>query len=237
MIFMKYMKLVAVAAIAAIAFIGSEQMRAEQPSMDGNELERAMGTVLGDALNSSVNQISRLGVDVNREELVKAVMTVLNGGDTGFTPTQANAYVNQYIDSVQSATAARPLSEESQAAFLEKAAAEPGAMVLPSGLVFRIITEGEGAMPTDDDSVRLLYTGSLSNGEIFDETEEPVVFTVRNLVEGFTEGLKMMKPGGIYEITFPAALGYGQRGVPGAIPANAALQFRIHMLDVIPGQK
>lgn len=192
-----------------------------------------MGTVLGNALDRSISQITAMGIPVDRQQVINTVLKVLDGKDTGLTVSEADALISQYIDSVRS-EAQKPLSDESQAAFLKEAAAEPGAVVMPSGLVFRIITEGEGPMPGDDNSVRLLYTGSLSNGTVFDSTDEPVVFTVLNLVPGFTEGLKMMKPGGTYVITFPASLGYGADGIPGAIPGNAVLQFRVELLGILP---
>lgn len=237
---MKIRNFIAIAALAAIAFISSpdalaKKQKPAEPEPDPNayKLERAMGTVLGYALNRSVDQIEQMGIKVERQQVINTVLQVLDGKQTGFSLNEADALIAQYVDSVR-AEANKPLSEESQTAFLAEAAAQPGAITLPSGLVFNIITEGEGAMPGDDDSVRLLYTGSLSSGEVFDSTEEPVTFTVQNLVEGFTEGLKMMKPGGIYEITFPASLGYGPNGIPGAIPGNAALKFRINLLEVLP---
>ena len=209
---MKFKVFIAIAAIAAIAFIGSADISAKKQKNSAADtdpeayrLEQAMGTVLGTALNR-----------------------------TGFTLAEADNLIAQYVDSVR-AEANKPLTPESQAAFLEQAASEPGAITMPSGLVFQVITEGEGAMPADNDSVRLLYTGSLSDGQVFDTTEEPVVFTIQNLVQGFTEGLKMMKPGGTYVITFPASLGYGESGIPGAIPGNAALKFRINLLETLPG--
>ncbi|MDE6098672.1 MAG: FKBP-type peptidyl-prolyl cis-trans isomerase [Muribaculaceae bacterium] len=235
---MNFRKIIAIAAVAAIAFIGTtdvsaKKQKANAEEADGYRLERAMGTVLGTALNRSVEQISSMGIKVDRENVIAAVLKVLDGKDTGFTLPEADALIGEYVDSVRR-EANKPYDEESQAEFLAKAALEPGATVMPSGLVFRIITEGEGAMPGDNDSVRLLYSGSLSNGGVFDSTDEPVVFTVQNLVLGFSEGLKMMKPGGIYEITFPAALGYGEGGIPGAIPGNAALKFRVELIEVLP---
>lgn len=227
---MKHNRFLAIAAAAAIAFSSLASGSAREQS---GQLEAAMGTVLGNALTRSIDQIASLGIPVDRNQVITTVLKVLNGKETGFTLAEADALIGQYVDSVR-AEANKPLSEESQAAFLEKAAAEPGAMLLPSGLVFKVVTEGEGLMPDDKDSVKLLYSGSLSNGEVFDSTDEPVTFTVRNLVPGFTEGLKMMKPGGKYEITFPAALGYGERGIPGAIPGNAALKFTVTLLEIIP---
>ena len=53
-------------------------------------------------------------------------------------------------------------------------------------------------------------------------------------VPGFSEGLKLMKPGGRYRIVIPASLGYGAQGVPGDIPPNAALDFHIDLLEILP---
>ena len=163
---MKFKVFIAIAAIAAIAFIGSADISAKKQknsAADTNpeayRLERAMGTVLGTALNRQV---------------ISTVLKVLDGQDTGFTLAEADNLIAQYVDSVR-AEANKPLTPESQAAFLEQAASEPGAITMPSGLVFQVITEGEGAMPADNDSVRLLYTGSLSDGQVFDTTEEPRV--------------------------------------------------------------
>ena len=102
-----------------------------------------------------------------------------------------------------------------------------------SGLVFETLVEGVGEHPVLNGKVKLLYTGRLSDGTVFDSTEEPVIFDVARLVKGFTEGLLLMRPGGIYRLFIPAELGYGARGIEGAIPGNAALDFEVKLLEVI----
>lgn len=89
-------------------------------------------------------------------------------------------------------------------------------------------------MPTDADKVRVMYTGRLADGTVFDETDRPVEFPLKGLVPGFTEGLKLMKTGGEYRLFIPPQLGYGQRGAAGVIPPGAALDFTVRLLDVIP---
>ena len=131
-----------------------------------------------------------------------------------------------YVDSVFSSAA--------QQAFVDKAAAAEGAVRTPSGLVFQVIVEGEGVTPVSGDDAVLNYVGSFSDGSVFDRTDEPVTFDVDRLVPGFSEGLKMMRTGGKYRIVIPASLGYGERGVPGDIPPNAALDFTIELLQVVP---
>lgn len=100
--------------------------------------------------------------------------------------------------------------------------------------MFQVIVEGEGVTPVSGDDVVLNYVGAFSDGSVFDRTEEPVKFDVDRLVPGFTEGLKMMRPGGKYRIVIPSSLGYGERGIPGDVPPNAALDFTIELLQVVP---
>ncbi|MDE6557251.1 MAG: FKBP-type peptidyl-prolyl cis-trans isomerase, partial [Duncaniella sp.] len=104
----------------------------------------------------------------------------------------------------------------------------------PSGLVFQVITEGEGAMPQSGERVKVNYTGRLSDGTVFDQTDAPVTFDVDRLVPGFTEGLKMMRPGGTYRLVIPASLGYGDTGAAGVIPPGAALDFTVELVEVVP---
>ena len=115
---------------------------------------------------------------------------------------------------------------------MRQQASRKGVVTTPSGLLFEVVTEGEGNMPQSADKVTITYAGRLADGTMFDRSEQPVEFDVDRLVPGFTEGLKMMKPGGVYRIYIPASLGYGAEGIPGAIPGNAALVFDIKLLGV-----
>lgn len=106
--------------------------------------------------------------------------------------------------------------------------------MMPSGLLFEIITEGEGPHPADTDIVKVTYTGRLSDGTVFDSSDRPVQFPVNRLVPGFTEGLKLMKPGGEYRIFIQPALGYGDKGASGIIPPGAVLDFTVKLLEILP---
>lgn len=239
---MKISQLLTVAAIAATAVLSPVRVSATTDSpqaeshaeaiTDDARLARAMGTVLGSAVKQSIDQFVLAGMPVDRQLVLQTLMAYVEGQPTGYDLRSADEFISDYLARRRAATNVI-LSDETQQAFLAEAAAVEGAVTMPSGLVFRVITEGEGVMPTDGDSVSVDYVGRLSDGTVFDATESPVVFTVGNLVPGFVEGLKMMKPGGTYEVTFPASLGYGAEGVPGAIPGNAALQFTVQMHEVM----
>ena len=115
------------------------------------------------------------------------------------------------------------------------AAKEPGAVVSPSGLVFRSLREGKGASPTAADVVKVHYRGTLASGKEFDSSYtrgEPAQFPLGGVIPCWTEGVQKMKVGGKAQLVCPAAIAYGSRGAGGVIPPNATLQFEVELLAV-----
>jgi FKBP-type peptidyl-prolyl cis-trans isomerase FkpA len=124
---------------------------------------------------------------------------------------------------------------ESQA-YLDKAAAEPGAVKTDSGLIYRDLRAGSGASPKATDTVKVNYRGTLTNGTEFDSSysrNEPAQFALNGVIRCWTEGLQRMKVGGKAELVCPADLAYGDRGQSG-IPPGSTLIFQVELLD-IPG--
>jgi peptidylprolyl isomerase/FKBP-type peptidyl-prolyl cis-trans isomerase FklB len=122
-------------------------------------------------------------------------------------------------------------------AFLARNAAAPGIHLTASGLQYRILRSGpaDGLAPGPADEVKVNYEGKLLSGEVFDSSFErgtPAVMTVRGLIPGWTEALRMMRPGDEWQIFLPPALGYGAKGA-GPIPPGAVLVFRIEVLGVL----
>lgn len=194
----------------------------------------AAAAILGTALKGSIENIEQLGAKLDRKALMDMLGRIVDGQEPPYSYEKAYSIIDHQVMELQRAYIDSVFSAENQKAFVDAAASAEGAIVTPSGLVFRVITEGEGVTPASGDDVRLNYSAKFSDGSEFDRTEEPVVFDVDNLVPGFTEGLKMMRPGGKYHIVIPSSLGYGTQGIPGEIPPNAALDFTIELLQVIP---
>lgn len=193
------------------------------------------GILQGLTIAQRLEQMRQLGFPIDTARFVDALAAALAGRPTGFTPASADRYLSDFMArSVEAQQAADTLSVESQKAFLARESAREGAVTTPAGLIFQVITEGEGDGPTLNDAVKVVYTGRLYNGEVFDSSDgEEVTFPVSGLVPGFTQGLLMMKPGGTYRIIIPAELGYGPRGTAGVIPGNAALDFTITLNEVL----
>ncbi len=121
-------------------------------------------------------------------------------------------------------------------ATLDAAAKEPGAVVTPSGLVYRSLKDGTGTSPKASDSVKVNYRGTFPDGKEFDSSykrNEPIVFGLNQVIKCWTEGVQRMKVGGKAKLTCPAAIAYGERGAGGGlIPPNATLLFEVELLGI-----
>ena len=104
----------------------------------------------------------------------------------------------------------------------------------PSGLQYRVIKQGTGAMATDTTEVEVHYEGKLIDGTVFDSSYrrgKPATFHPDQVIKGWTEALKMMPEGSVYELYIPYNLGYGERGTQ-SIPPYSTLIFKVELLKV-----
>ncbi|MCD8387893.1 MAG: FKBP-type peptidyl-prolyl cis-trans isomerase [Bacteroidales bacterium] len=197
----------------------------------------AAATALGSMVKENVDRLNHIGIPINYDVFATTFTQVLKGEDTGMTPDQANEYMSRLFYEAQAARMkADTVSVASQKEFLAKMAAQEGAVTYPSGVILIVETEGEGPMPTADDTVLVSYSGRLSDGTVFDDTYgQAVEFPVSGLIPGFTEGLEHMHPGGTYRLIIPADQGYGTHGA-GPIPGNAALDFTVTLEGIETAQ-
>jgi len=121
------------------------------------------------------------------------------------------------------------------AEYLAKAATENGAKKTDSGLIFKDLKTGDGPMPKATDKVKVHYTGTLTDGTVFDSSVqrgEPAEFPLNGVIKCWTEGVQMMKKGGKARLVCPSDIAYGDRGAPPKIPGGATLVFEVELLDI-----
>jgi FKBP-type peptidyl-prolyl cis-trans isomerase FklB len=120
-------------------------------------------------------------------------------------------------------------------AFLAANKAKEGVVTLPSGLEYKILTEGTGPKPTQNDTVTCNYRGTLLNGTEFDSSYKrghPETFPVSGVIKGWTEALQLMPVGSKWQLFIPADMAYGDRGAGGDIGPGETLIFEVELLSI-----
>lgn len=118
--------------------------------------------------------------------------------------------------------------------FLKNYAKQKGVKSTASGLLYKVIKEGDGAMPTDTSEVEVHYEGKLVDGTVFDSSYkrgETATFAVNQVIKGWSEAVKLMKVGAEYEVCLPYEIAYGERGTRG-IPPYSTLIFKIELKGI-----
>ena len=120
--------------------------------------------------------------------------------------------------------------------FLDANKKKEGVVTLPSGLQYKVIKAGTGAVPKATDTVKTHYRGTLISGTEFDSSykrNEPAEFPVGGVIKGWTEALQLMKTGSKWQLYIPSELAYGENGAGADIPPNAVLTFDIELLEIV----
>ncbi len=135
-------------------------------------------------------------------------------------------------------TTAQDLAEKNRKegeAFLEANKNKEGVVTLPSGLQYKIMTEGKGKKPAVDDRVVCHYRGTFINGTEFDSSfkrNQPSTFPVNGVIKGWTEALQLMPVGSKWQLFIPYNLAYGEKGRPPLIEPCTMLIFEVELIAI-----
>ena len=119
-------------------------------------------------------------------------------------------------------------------AWMAANAKKPGVKTLPSGVQYKVIKEGNGAMPSDTSTVKVNYEGRLIDGTVFDSSYkrgEAVTLRANQVIKGWTDALVHMPAGSVWEVYIPQELAYGDRE-QGQIKPYSPLVFKIELISV-----
>jgi len=207
-----------VASTLALAFAAT--FPSHSLAVENEDVFFSLGVAVGRSLTEFQLTADELAV------VQKGLLEVVNGG-TVAEPTEDQM---KKLTEIRNARMAK-LSED----FLTKVTAEPGAQVRDSGLIFFDSEPGSGNSPTDSDTVKVHYHGTLANGAVFDSSidrGQPAEFPLNRVIACWTEGVGLMKVGGKARLVCPPGIAYGDRGAPPTIPGGAVLSFEVELLEI-----
>jgi FKBP-type peptidyl-prolyl cis-trans isomerase FklB len=193
----------------------------------------ALGMNLGTNLHKQ-------SVPVDPNILLRGLKDALAGGKTALTEDQARAALVEVQNEMRKKQqeemhAAGEASKKEGDAFLAANKAKEGVVTLPSGLQYKILTQGTGPKPTATDSVVCNYRGTLINGTEFDSSYkrgEPTTFPVSGVIKGWTEALQLMPVGSKWQLFVPSDLAYGERSPGPEIAPDSTLIFEVELLSI-----
>ncbi|MBI3621112.1 MAG: FKBP-type peptidyl-prolyl cis-trans isomerase [Nitrospirae bacterium] len=206
---------------------------APAPTSKKDKISYSIGVNIGTSLKQQE-------LDVNTDALVAGLKDALSGGKTKLTQDEVKQVLTDFQQEMQAKMQERmqqtaDKNKKDGEVFLAENKKKSGVKTLPSGLQYKIITEGKGASPKETDTVSTNYKGTLIDGTEFDSSYkrgEPATFPVNGVIKGWTEALQLMKVGSKWQLVIPPDLAYGPRGAGQVIGPNSTLVFEVELLSI-----
>jgi len=190
------------------------------------------------------NTMKKQSMDIDPDVLAKGLKDAFTGGKTLMTEQEVTETLNglrmeMMAKQQERMKEAGEKNKKEGEAFLAENKKKEGVVTLPSGLQYKVITEGTGKMPKLTDTVTVNYKGTLIDGTEFDSSYkrgQPATFPVNGVIPGWTEALQLMKEGSKWQVFIPSNLAYGERGAGNQITPNAVLIFDVELISVKSGE-
>ncbi|MEK6672779.1 MAG: FKBP-type peptidyl-prolyl cis-trans isomerase [Nitrospirota bacterium] len=222
-------------ALLAIGFLTAIVDAAEKQALKDqkDKISYSLGADIG-------NSLKRQSIEINPDALVLGLRDVLSNSKTLLTDKEMQEILAGFRKEMMAKQAEqfKAMSEKNKRegeAFLAENKRKDGVITLPSGLQYKVIKAGTGAVPKETDTVVVHYTGTLINGNEFDSSYkrgEPASFSVNGIIQGWKEALLMMKTGSKWQLFIPSSLAYGERGAGRDIGPNSALIFEVELVSI-----
>ena len=179
--------------------------------------------------------------DLDLDAFILGLKTAAQGGKSALTDEEMARVLTQHkkqsdakqlIELKKKADANAKIGAE----FLAANAKKQGVQTTKSGLQYQILKPGTGQSPKANSIVKVNYEGRLIDGTVFDSSiarNQTAEFQVSQVIQGWTEGLQLMKEGAEYRFFIPAQLGYGQIGSGDVIEPNSTLIFDVELIEIL----
>ena len=178
-------------------------------------------------------QLAQMGAtDINTDDFGQAIKDAISG-QLQLDEQEAQMIVQDFFQRKSEEQAKNAKAEGEN--FLAENGKKEGVVVLPSGLQYQVLREGNGNKPSATDQVECHYEGTLINGQVFDSSYkrgQTATFGLNQVIKGWTEGLQLMQEGAKYRFFIPYHLAYGAQGAGQNIPPYATLIFDVELVKV-----
>lgn len=236
----KSLSLLLAAAVAiAVSGCNDESSSAEKaapaaPQSDLQQFSYSVGVMLArDMQRKGVNE---LDVDA----MGTAIRDVLGGKPLQLSDEQMQGALEKAAQKMMEQRLAESKAKADQAKqagekYLAENGAKEGVVTLPSGIQYKVLTEGSGEKPTLESTVVAHYHGTLVDGTVFDSSYDrgtPATFALGRVVQGWQEVLPLMPVGSKWQVAIPSELAYGEAGAPPKIGGNETLLFDIELIEI-----
>jgi len=199
-----------------------------------------LGMMIGNQLNT-MYQNATASLSGSQEDIIITRELVLSGFIDAFknesllTPDNANKIIEDDSRLILQKKNASKIEENDK--FMAEKAKETGVkQVIGSKVLYKVLTEGHGSVPTSEEATVVVhYEGYLPNGTKFDSSYDrnsPAEFKLNQVIRGWTEALLQMPIGSVWMVYIPQELAYGERGAGEAIPPYSPLIFKVELLNI-----
>jgi FKBP-type peptidyl-prolyl cis-trans isomerase FklB len=228
------MKLKYLTPFAAIALVAP--VLAGQPTVLKDQRDKAsysIGVNIGNGMKAN-------SLDLNTEALMAGLQDGISGAKPQLSDKEREDTLMAFEQDLQKKETERlkQLAEKNKkegAEFLAANKAKEGVKTLPSGLQYKVLTEGNGPQPKPTDQITVNYRGTLLDGTEFDSSYkrgQPVTLPVNGVIKAWSEALPMMKTGAKWQLFVPADLAYGEQGAGRVIGPDSTLIFEVELVSI-----
>jgi FKBP-type peptidyl-prolyl cis-trans isomerase FklB len=194
---------------------------------ESDKISYSAGVIMAQSLKD-------IGFDeIKYDDYVEGMKSVFNDSYPKITQKQAIAIFQNYVALLQEDL--KDKNAELGRLFLEENAKKEGVITLESGLQFEILEQGTGEVPTINNTVKVIYEGTLLNKDVFDSTKDTgaIDLQLAETILAWQEALLLMPVGSRWKLYIPHHLAYGEYGAPPMIQPNAALIFIIELIEIV----